>query len=68
VLVSSVVLTSSVVELVMGKSVLVSSRSMRVVVTAAEVVVASSVGESSSRPPNGMTVTPSASTVFSKEF
>jgi hypothetical protein len=40
VLVSSVVLASSVVELVMGKSVLVNSRSMRVVVPGAEVVVA----------------------------
>lgn len=68
VLVSSVVLASSVVELVMGKSVLVNSRSMRVVVPGAEVVVASSEGESSSRPPNGMTVTPRASTLFSKEF
>ena len=39
-LVSSVVLAVSVVELVMGKSVVVSSRSMRVVVIGDIVVVA----------------------------
>jgi len=65
VLVSSVVLAVSVVELVMGKSVVVSSRSRRVVVLGDIVVVASSEGESSSRPPNGITVTPSASTLLS---